>query len=127
MSEMELGTDLSTWFSTYGLLTSQRILERFNIHLKGDELIAAMKDPGNLNYLWLKVPLKNIFNGIIFQQAHDYQVYAQKLFIDYLLSGDSAKEADSPGANTRESLEEERIKLQEMNEAFAKQELAHQT
>ena len=127
MSDMELGTDLSTWFSTYGLLTSQRILERFNIHLTNDELIAAMKDPTNLNYLWLRIPLKNIMNGIIFQQTHDYQVYAQKLFIDYLLSAESGKEADSPGANTRDNLEEERKKLQELNDAFGKQELAHQT
>jgi hypothetical protein len=71
------------------------------------------------------VPLKNIFNGIILQQAHDYQVYAQKLFIDYLLSAESLQNEDGPGANTREDLETERIKLISVGEGFNQQESAH--
>lgn len=126
MSEETIETDLSMWFSTYGLLTSGRILERFNIKLESDELLIAIKDPFNLYHQLLIIPLKNVFNGIILQQAHDYQVYAQKLFVDYLLSGESGKSADSPGANTREDLEQERLRLMDLGEAFNEQELAHQ-
>jgi hypothetical protein len=126
MSEEAMETDLSRWFSTYGLLTSARILERFNIKLENDELTTAMKDPFNVYHRLLVVPLKNVFNGIIMQQAHDYLVYAQKLFVDYLLSGETGKGADSPGANTREELEDERVKLTEVAEAFNDLELDHQ-
>lgn len=126
MSAEAMNTDLSMWFSTYGLLTSGRILERFNIKLENDELITAMKDPLNVYHQLLIVPLKNVFNGIILQQAHDYQVYAQKLFVDYLLSGESGKSGDSPGANTREDIEQQRLHLIEVGESFNELEVAHQ-
>lgn len=126
MSEEIIETDLSMWFSTYGLLTSSRILERFNIKLENDELLIAMKDPFNVYHKLLIIPLKNVFNGIILQQAHDYQVYAQKLFVDYLLSGESGKSEDSPGANTREDLEQARLRLVDVGESFNEQEIAHQ-
>ena len=126
MNEKQEQTDWSAWFSTYGLLTAERILERFNVHLPHDELIKAVKDPLSVYFTLLRVPLKNVFNGIIFQQAHDYQIYAQKLFVDYLLSGEDAKDAESPGGMTRDDLEQQRIKLSDMGEAFRKQEDAHQ-
>ena len=127
MNEETIEMDLSNWFPTYGSLTSQRILERYNIHLDNEELIAAIQNPRSLYYQLLRVPLKNVFNGIILQQAHDYQVYAQKIFIDYLLSGESGKEASSPGGGTREDLEEIRLQLITMGEEFNTHELAHQT
>ncbi len=126
MSAEAIETDLSMSFSTYGLLTSSRILEHFNIKLANDELLIAMKDPFSVYHQLLIIPLKNIFNGIILQQAHDYQVYAQKLFVDYLLSGESGKPEESPGANTRDDLEQQRLHLIEVGEAFNNQETAHQ-
>ena len=126
MNEDITQTDNSLWFSTYGLLTANRVLGRFNIHIENDELIVAMKNLHSVYYQLLRVPLKNIFNGIILQQTHDYQVYAQKLFIDYLLSGAGSKEDESPGANTRDDLEVERVRLIEVGEAFNREELAHQ-
>jgi hypothetical protein len=119
--------DLSMWFSTYGTLTSERILERFKIYLTNKELLAATKNPRSFYYQLLRIPLKNVFNGIILQQGHDYQVYAQKLFVDYLLSGESNKEEASPGANTREDLEVLRLQLMSVGEEFSKQELVHQS
>lgn len=126
MNEKQEQTDLSAWFSTYGLLTAERILARFNIHLSHDDLIREVKDPSSIYYLLLRVPLKNVFNGIILQQARDYQLYAQKLFVDYLLSGEDAKEADSLGGNTRDDLENQRLNLIELGAAFNKQEEEHQ-
>lgn len=126
MNEEAKEPDLSAWFSTYGLLTAERILERFQIHLKHDELITEIKNPHSIYYQLLRIPIKNVFNGIILQQTHDYQVYAQKLFIDYLLSGQNDKEEGAPGADTREDLTAERTHMLDLSEAFNQQEFAHQ-
>ncbi len=126
MNEDTTELDLSMWFSTYGFLTSQRILERLNLHLTQNDLMVAIKNTHCAYFIMLRVPLKNIFNGIILQQAHDYQVYAQKIFIDYLLSGESGKDETLPGANTRDDLEQERTKLMEIGAEFSKLETEHQ-
>lgn len=127
MSEKkEQKDDWSVWFSTYGFLTAQRILERFNVHLAHDELASAIQDPRSVYFQLLRVPLKNVFNGIILQQARDYQIYAQKLFVDYLLSGEEGKEETSPGAMTREDLEVLRKNLIVMETEFREQERMHQ-
>ena len=118
--------DLSTWFSTYGILTAERVLERFHIRLQYDELLTAVKNPMSVYYMLLRVPLKNLFNGIILQQAHDYQVYAQKLFVDYGLSEETMQSEESPGAATRESLAHTKKQLIEMNTAFRELEFSHQ-
>ena len=124
--QKEQKDDWSAWFSTYGLLTAQRILERFHVHLAHTELMNAIHDSNSVYFQLLRVPLKNVFNGIILQQAHDYQIYAQKLFVDYLLSGEDGKEASSPGAVVREDLEITRKKLIEMDGEFREQERMHQ-
>ena len=126
MNNKQEQMDWSAWFSTYGVLTAERILARFNIHLSSDDLRAAAHDPLSVYYQLLRVPLKNVFNGIILQQAQDYQIYAQKLFIDYLLSGEDTKEPDQPGAVVREDLETQRQALIEKGEQFQTLENNHQ-
>jgi hypothetical protein len=118
-------SETSSWFSTYGLLTAERILEYFKIRLSHDELIATIKDAHSFHHQLLRVPLKNVLNGIILQQAQDYQVYAQQLFIDYVLAGQSQLDLERPGAETREDLEAERQKLMESGETFNQYENKH--
>ncbi|MDI9818896.1 MULTISPECIES: hypothetical protein [unclassified Legionella] len=125
MSEEKAENDLSIWLSTYGLVTAERILESYKIRLQQKELISAIKNPNTFYHHLLRVPLKNVLNGIILQQAHDYQVYAQKLFVDYLLSGETGKGEDSPGGLTREDLEKERQGLISMGDAFHQQTITH--
>lgn len=125
MNEKKEQMDWSGWFSTYGLLTAERILGQYNIHLKHEELFKVVKDTDSIYYQLLRAPLKHIFNGIILTQALDYQIYAQKLFVDYLMSGQDAKEAGSPGSATREELEQQRLLLVEMGANFRKVEMAH--
>lgn len=125
MNEKNEQVDWSGWFSTYGLLTAERILGRYNIHLKHDELVKVVKDTSSIYYQLLRAPLKHVFNGIILTQALDYQTYAQKLFVDYLMSGEDAKEKGSPGSAVREDLEQQRLVLVEMGAAFREIELAH--
>ena len=118
MDELIQDEQLSKWFSTYGLITAERLLGTYHITLPQNELISAIKSPFSFYHQLLKIPLKNVLNGIVLQQAGDYHVYAQKLFIDYLLSGESGKDETSPGALTRESLESERQKLVTLGEDF---------
>ncbi|MBA2656902.1 MAG: hypothetical protein H0U70_07930 [Tatlockia sp.] len=125
MSEENEPNELSAWMSTYGLITAERILERYQIRLQHEELFTAMKNPSSFYHKLLIVPLKNVFNGIILQQAYDYQVYAQKLFIDYLVSGESSKPDEAAGGFTREDLEKERKNLVALTEDFRKFEIDH--
>lgn len=126
MDEEQSQNNLSGWCSTYGIITAQRILEMYKIKLQSDDLIHALKTPESFYNQLLRIPLGNVFNGIILQQARDYQLYAQKLFIDYLLSGETGKEDASPGGATREDLEIERKSLLDMSEKFRECELAHE-
>lgn len=125
MDEQQNTAELDKWFSTYGVITAERILGTYNLRIPQSELTAAIKSPFSFYHQLIQVPLKNVLIGIILQQAHDYHVYAQKLFIDYLLSGESAKSEDSQGAGTRESLENERKQLVILGEEFRELQLAH--
>jgi hypothetical protein len=126
MSDQSTDKELSTWFSTYGLLTATRIFERLHIQLTTSEIKEALTNSCSLYYQLVRVPLKNVFTGIIHQQAYDYQVYVQKLFIDYLLSGEAGKDEESPGATTREDLELKRAELVVLVESFSQTELKYQ-
>lgn len=126
MSAQSIDKELSTWFSTYGFLTASRIFESLHIRLTTPEIKEAMKNSHCLYYQLVRVPLKNVFTGIIYQQAYDYQVYVQKLFIDYLLSGEAGKDEESPGETTREDLELKRSELVTLAESFSQVELKHQ-
>lgn len=120
MNEQEIDTELSQWFSTYGVITAERILGRYKINLVQTELVAAIKSPFSFYHRILLVPLKSVLNGIVLQQANDYHVYVQKLYIDYLLSGENSKGEEAQGAATREVIENERQQLVALGEEFQK-------
>jgi len=82
------------WMSTYGLLTVRRLLERFQVLLSPDEITKIVKDESSDYHYLLAVPLKNVYCGIIYEQCMDYQLYAQKMIIDYKLANKEAKPVD---------------------------------
>lgn len=125
MDEKKIEDEFSQWFSTYELVTAERILNRYQIVVPQAQLLAAIKSPISFYHKLIQVPIKNVLNGIILQQANDYHIYVQKLFIDYLLSGESGKPPEAQGAFTRESLEEERKQLITVGEEFQEQQIAH--
>lgn len=126
MSEQQINDELNQWFSTYGVITAERILGTYQISLPASELLVAVKSPFSFYHQLLQVPLKNVLNGIVLQQASDYHVYAQKLFIDYFLAGESGKGPEAQGAITRESMESERKQLVILGEEFHQKQLAHE-
>jgi len=125
MADIDADNELNHWFSTYGVITAERILGRYNIIIPSDSLINAVKNSTSFYHRLLKVPIKNVLNGIILQQANDYHIYAQKLFIDYLLSGESGKSEEFQGALTRESLENERQQLVSLGDRFHQLQVGH--
>ncbi|MCW8400413.1 hypothetical protein OQJ26_16665 [Legionella sp. PATHC038] len=120
MNGEEIDNELNQWFSTYGAITAERILGRYNVNLAQTDLVAAIKSPFSFYHRLIQVPLKSVLNGIVLQQANDYHVYVQKLFIDYLLSGENSKGEEAQGAATREIIENERQQLVALGDAFQK-------
>lgn len=113
-----MADDISSFLSSYGMMTAERILMRYSLSLAPKDIMIALKNDHSFYNQLLKVPFKHVLNGIIIQQAYDYYVFAQKLFIDYLLSGESGKEGESPGGSTRDNLEEARHELMELGERY---------
>lgn len=118
MSEEHVDQESPTGFSTYGLITIERLLAYYSIRLAQDDLLTALKTSDTFYHQLIRLPLRNVFNGIILQQARDYQLYAQKLYIDYLVSGESGKDPAAPGASVREDIENERNALIQLGEEF---------
>jgi len=125
MQESQNGPNYKHWISTYGLLTAQRVLDRFKLELPHDKLVSALHSADHGYYLVLKIPMMNIFNGIIFQQAYDYQVYAQKLMIDYRLSEEYSKDPEMPGANIRADLNDQYEQMLITGKAFNEAQYQH--
>lgn len=109
----------STWYSTYGTVTAERIFGSMGISMSQEELRTISASENSPYYQLLQVPLKNIFNGIIINQATDYREFAQKMLVDYLLSGAAnlVGEATKP-EGTRLELENMRTALMEIGEQF---------
>lgn len=122
----EVNEQLNDWISTYGLITMQRILAHYPIKLSVIDLVQVLKNRQGFFYQILEIPLHLVFDGIILQQAKDYELFAQKLFIDYLISGEANKDASQSGAFTREELEIQRVALVKLSEQFQEIALEHQ-
>ena len=121
MADIDKKDDFESWYPTYGAMTAERILGRYNIKLDYKALIAAVKNSESIYHQLLKVPLKNVYSGILMDHAREYQSYVQKLFVDYLVSGQADAPEGSPGESTREALEKLRQDLKQLNEAFETQ------
>ena len=112
----------SHWIPTYGAVTAEKILERYDIRLTQEELFHALSNQNCVFLRLIQVPLKHVFNGLILQQAKDYQTYAQKQYIDYLISGDVDQEESQSGGE----LEATRKELVTIGEAFQEEELINE-
>lgn len=117
--------DESKWFSSYGMITANRIIDRYGIVLDNRDLLHALKFSECFFYKLIRLPLRNMLNDVIRQQVYDYVVYAQKLFVDYLLSGETTKPATSQGGYTREELEGVRQRLVTLCKEFQETEYKH--
>jgi len=127
MDKESMESDIQALPSTYSILTADRILAGYGVRLGQDELSKIIKNSNSTYFQLLVVPFSNIINGIILQQACDYQVYLQKIFIDYLVSGSGNDNEETPGASLRADLEQNRLKLVEMSSLFEQDKFTHMT
>lgn len=98
--------DNQSWMSSYGIITAKRIVDKFGLTVDDRDVLLSLKSKSTFLFKLLRLPFRNMLNDVIRQQIYDYQVYAQKIFIDYLLSGETTKPETSPGGSSRETLEE---------------------
>ncbi len=117
MAEEQSGKN-PEWLSTYSILTAERILERFSIKLSSDELINTLRDPESHYYHLLTMPLKNIFNGLLINQVHTYQVHVQKLLVRYKLSQTGAADDGQLGTHSEEELKVKQKDVIQLGETF---------
>ena len=87
MNNKSMAEEHTTWYSTYGLVTLERVFGLLNVHFTQEELHIISSSPNSPYHQLIQVPLKYIFTGIIISQANDYREFAQKMLVDYLLSG----------------------------------------
>lgn len=118
-------SDLGEVSSTYCILTAERLLEHFNIHLDNNELFKVTKDPKSVYHQLLVVPFKNLINGIILTQAYDYMVYAQKLFVDYYISGEGNEKEAETMSTLGEEMEHYRERMVQMSEFYENDAAVH--
>ena len=96
---------------TYEILIAKNILQNFGVNVSEQEINQSLKNSNHINSQILKLPYKHVFNGIIIGHAQEFRVYAQKLFVDYLLSGANDAADDAPGADLRAQIEQDRLDL----------------
>lgn len=118
---------LSNWLSTYQWVTVGRLLEDYHFQLSDEAVLTILSSKSSFYYHLLEIPMGNVLNGIILEQIKEYQLFLQKLFVDYLVSGESDREAEEPGGATRQALETQRSQMLETGKAFDQCVLAYES
>lgn len=112
--------------STYQWVTVGRVLGRYGLSLSDPAVMALLRAKTSFYYQLLRIPLTNVLNGIILGQAREYQLFLQKLFVDYLVSGEADRSDEEPGEDTRETIEELRQSMLALSGEFEAAERAHE-
>lgn len=109
--------DLDTYFSTYQWVTVGQLLEGYGLKLLDTSVLLLLGKKTSFYFQLLQVPVINVMSGIILEQVKTYRIYLQKLFVEYLVSGQADVEGDA-GADTREALEKSRQEMLAQGKAF---------
>ncbi|MCX7115882.1 MAG: hypothetical protein NTW08_08265 [Gammaproteobacteria bacterium] len=114
------------WLSTYQWMTVGRLLSDYGFDINDADVVEILSHKTSFYYQMLTIPMMNVLNGIILDQTKEYQLFLQKLFVDYLMSGESDKSAEEPGSVTRKDLDEERSKTIAYSKEFEQVMAAHE-
>lgn len=118
MTEVNADSLSPKWLSSYGIITAERILHTYKLDIPKTALPDLIKSTGSFYFKVIQIPMKNVLNGIVLQQANDYHNYVQKLFIDFLLSAENAKDEQAQGTGARENLDSERQLVLQLSETL---------
>ncbi len=105
--------------SSYGLMTAEKILRKLNVRLSPYVIRLTVHQANSFYYHLLKLPAMIIFNGLVYDQAHDLQTLLQQRMIHYLYSAEAKKSEGEPGQQYRAEMEDIRLKLVDFNDDFA--------
>lgn len=126
MEEEKQQDELEGLLSTYQWVTVGRVLSRYGLSLPETAVMTLLRAKTSFYYQLLRIPLTHILNGIILGQAHEYQLFLQKLFVDYLISGEADRSEEEQGQDTRESIETQRQSMLALTGEFEAAERAHE-
>lgn len=100
------------WMSTYGLMTAESMLKRYEVSFSPKDLIAQASDPKSFYHWMLKLPVLNAYNDIVRNQVRSRQSAAQALMIDYIYSDKLPEDQESAaGLEMRQQIESKRQAL----------------
>jgi hypothetical protein len=117
MSEEKEDEGVSEFLSTYQWVTVGQLLEGYGFKLPDTCVLDILREKSSFYYQMLRIPVMNVLNGIIIDQTKAYQIFIQKLFVDYLVSGEADVE-ETIGSETRAALEIARQQMVELSEKF---------
>lgn len=104
--------------SSYGLMTAEKILLKLAIRVTPKVLKLIIRQGNTFYYQLLKIPTQILFNGIIYERAHDMQTLLQQRMVHYLYSDAANQEEGAPGGGYRANMEQIRLKLVDFNNDF---------
>ena len=120
VSEKGSAEEAARALSTYQWMTVAQLLERLGLPLTPEDVKVILRQKTSLYYQALLLPMMNILNGIVLDQAKEYRLFLQKLLVDFLMSGEADKTSKDPGAATCEAIEKERIHTLQVSAALDK-------
>ena len=104
--------------SSYGFMTAEKILLKLTVRLTPKVLKLVIQEERTFYYHLLKLPAMIIFNGLVYDRAHDMQTLLQERMVDYLYSDEAQKTEEEPGHAYRAEMEDIRLKLVDFNNDF---------
>lgn len=125
MIEQEEDEGISQFLSTYQWVTVGQLLDGYGLKLPDTCVLDIIREKSSFYYQMLRLPAINVLNGIIVEQTKSYQIFIQKLFVDYLVSGEADVE-ETLGSETRASLETARQQVVELSAKFEEAEAARE-
>lgn len=122
MTQENATEEVKQWLSTYGMMTAERILEKYQFNPGLKRLMPALKNPQSVYYQMMMIPVNNVLSGIVCEQAKSYQLYCQKIYIDYYVSGENSKPKDASGGQMRMHIEQLQEEFSSISDRFQRKE-----
>ena len=128
MQDNSLATfDQHSLVPTHALITIQRILRYGGLILSNTQCVILYNAQGTFLRTILANSIKIVLAGILISHSKEFQMYAGKLLVDYLLSGASDAGEEAAGNSTRFILEENRRVIMQLSRRLYKHEMQYKT
>jgi hypothetical protein len=117
--------EVESYLTTYQWVTVGQLLEGYGLKLSDTSVLLMLRKKTAFYFQLLRIPVMNVLNGIIIDQTKAYRIYVQKMFVEYLVSGQADVE-ETIGSETRAALEKARVHMLEIGSLFDESIKAHE-